>query len=235
MPKIYFAKKQLGSVTGAEVHVRYSYAAVFQGSVDTKLTDAINEGMAALAYTINYMDNTDSNSLNINFKRFFEKYYLSRNFTDLEMLGAIGSVLSLTLEGLSGTNTIKVYSKAENDPQKRTAGYVNNYFAKSGNQKHRNLGIYHGANGAKAAYKGDIHMGISTVKKGSQLSNAVTFIHEATHKYASTTDFGEKGYTSEFGLYREAGLTTAQALMNAESHARFVVHFYRAEKGMRQW
>lgn len=234
MPKIYFAKKQLGDVTGASVHVRYSYGAVFKGGVDNKLTQGVNEGLAGLTYAINYLNSTDSNNVNANFKYFFERFFVSQNYNDAETLGAIGSVLSLTKTGLANT-TIKVYSKAHNDPNGRTAGYVTSYWGKHADQKHRNLGIYNGSSGSRAAFKGDIHMGSSIVKNGTQLENAVLFLHEATHKYAGTADFGEKGYTTDKGYYREAGLTPAQALNNADTYARFVMHFYRKETGGRQW
>ena len=234
MPKIYFAKKQLGDVTGASVHVRYSYGAVFQGGVENKLSAGVNEGVAGLTYVVNYLNSTDSNNVNENFKYFFKRYFLSENYNDAETLGAIGSVLSLTKAGLAKT-TIKVYSKANHDTNGRVAGYVTSYWGKGADQKHRNLGIHHGKDRARAVFKGDIHMGSSIVKNGTQLENAVLFLHEATHKYASTSDFGEKGYTTDKGFYREDGLTPAQALNNAETYARFAMHFYRKEIGGLQW
>lgn len=235
MPKIYFAKKQLGSVTGATVHVRYSYAAVFQGGVDKKLSEAVNEGLAALELTVNYMKDTDSNNLNAHFKRYFEKYFLSQNYTDADMLNTIYAVLLLTKNGLANSNTIKVYSKQGTSSGGIAAGYVNNYWGKTAAQKHRNPGTYQDPNGEKAVFKGDIHMGSSIIKNNSQLNNVVLFIHEATHKYASTSDFGEKGYTTANGSYRQHGLTTAEALNNADSYARFAAHFYRAQKDLKQW
>ncbi|MEE2732515.1 MAG: hypothetical protein VYA55_16970 [Pseudomonadota bacterium] len=234
MPKIYFAKKQLGDVTGASIHVRYSYGAVFQGSVDNKLTAGVNEGLTALNYVVNYLNSTDSSNVNGNFKYFFERFFLTQNYNDAETLGTIGSVLALTKTGLAKT-TIKVYSKGHNDPKGLTAGYVTSYWGKGADQKHRNQGTHHGPNGSKAVYKGDIHMGSSVVKNGTQLENAALFLHEATHKYASTSDFGNKGYTTDKGYYREEGLTPAQALNNADTYARFVMHFYRKESGGRQW
>ncbi|MCG8315541.1 MAG: hypothetical protein MI976_20215 [Pseudomonadales bacterium] len=238
MPKVYFAKKQLGTPKGASVHVRYSYGAVFKGSVDQKLSEGVSEGVQALNYTVDYLKNTDSNAMNANFKKYFEKYFLSQSSADVDMLNTLYAVLLLTKNGVANT-TIKVYSKAHNDPQGLTAGYVTNRWGKGADQKHRTPGLYHDkkTGNDKVVTKGDIHMGSSTVKNNSQLNNAVLFIHEATHKYANTADFGEQGYTSSTGScsYRKPGLTTAQALMNADSFGRFAVHFHRAEKGMRQW
>jgi hypothetical protein len=57
----------------------------------------------------------------------------------------------------------------------------------------------------------------------------MVYIHEATHLYARTDDHNQAGYLID-GLvmdanqypYREAGLTSAQALNNADSYAGFV-------------
>jgi hypothetical protein len=72
-------------------------------------------------------------------------------------------------------------------------------------------------------HRGDIHLDSDRLDTGPELS-AKTVIHEATHKFASTADFGTKGYTNDDdGLFRAAGLTHAEALNNAESYARFVM------------
>ena len=78
-------------------------------------------------------------------------------------------------------------------------------------------------------------MRFGAVKDNNALQNASLFVHESTHKFASTADFGDKGYTTDQGSYREDGLTKEQALMNAESYSRFAVHFYRGESGLSQW
>jgi len=71
---------------------------------------------------------------------------------------------------------------------------------------------------------GDIHLK-ATVLTGDRKTALVAFIHEASHKFASTADFGDKGYTRDSdGMFKEAGLTKAEALNNAESYARFVYH-----------
>lgn len=75
----------------------------------------------------------------------------------------------------------------------------------------------------KLTHRGAIHLDTARLDTGPELS-AKTLIHEATHKFASCADFGEKGYTyDEDGTFRAPGLTHAEALNNAESYARFVV------------
>lgn len=76
--------------------------------------------------------------------------------------------------------------------------------------------------GTKTSW-GDIHLDSDRLDTGPELS-AKTLIHEATHKFASTTDFGERGYTDDVnGHFRANGLTHAEAMNNAESYARFVM------------
>lgn len=50
-------------------------------------------------------------------------------------------------------------------------------------------------------------------------------IHEATHLFADTIDHAERGYTDHDGNYRQAGLTAAEALVNADSVAVAVTLF----------
>ncbi len=55
-------------------------------------------------------------------------------------------------------------------------------------------------------------------------------IHEATHKFADTEDFGEKGYIYADGSdFREQGITYDECLINADSYAYFCMALgYRA-------
>jgi len=54
-----------------------------------------------------------------------------------------------------------------------------------------------------------------------QKQAVTTFIHEATHRYANTQDFGEKGYSNNGVVFNQPGLTTMEALANAESYGWF--------------
>lgn len=65
---------------------------------------------------------------------------------------------------------------------------------------------------------------------GSEEIGVVTIIHEASHKYANTFDYGWSGYRkSNDSDWEEPGLTHAEAVNNADSLAYFV---YRQGAGM---
>jgi hypothetical protein len=89
----------------------------------------------------------------------------------------------------------------------------------------RNLGT----RGADTVSRGDIRLQRSMFGGGAYdaaISNddmaVLTFIHEATHKYASTADHGNDGYIHNDGQsFWANGLTMAQALNNADSYAWF--------------
>jgi hypothetical protein len=68
--------------------------------------------------------------------------------------------------------------------------------------------------------RGDIHRDRDTLSDADM--RVRTFIHEASHKYASTADHGESGYLNDsFTAFKETGMTTDQALNNADSYACF--------------
>lgn len=81
---------------------------------------------------------------------------------------------------------------------------------------------------------GEIH--ISRGKGQESAAYAMmTYIHEATHRYAGTVDYGDQGYffltryvTEGVLEWREAGMTPAQALTNADSYAAFVAEVCKA-------
>ncbi len=89
----------------------------------------------------------------------------------------------------------------------------------------RNLGTRAG----ETVSRGDIRVKRNLLGPGAysaDISNAdlavITFIHEAHHKYASLADHGDDGYIYNDGSgYWDDGLTTAQALNNADTYAWF--------------
>jgi hypothetical protein len=74
-----------------------------------------------------------------------------------------------------------------------------------------------------------LHFASLSVKKAEHLG-AMLYLHEATHLYAGTDDYGDRGnliyrdnaFQKAADPYREPGLTRAQALRNADSYAGFV-------------
>ena len=72
---------------------------------------------------------------------------------------------------------------------------------------------------------GDIHIDQDSLDD-TELS-IITFIHEATHKYAGTDDYDDRGYLENDGLdFLEPGLTKTEALNNADSYAWFCYSAY---------
>lgn len=101
--------------------------------------------------------------------------------------------------GMSSEHSIKIRELADT-----SYGYVSTYTGRAGRPQ------------------GDIHINRSLLVKQDWKSAVLTYIHEASHKFAQTKDHGNKGYVTAEGKYGERGLTTAQARVNADSYAWFI-------------
>ena len=228
MPKLYFSGADLKIPKGGSVHVQYTYGAFFTRSLDRireGLANAIHEGRKAVGETMEYMQKAGVGGLNMAFRSVALRYMK----TDLMHLtqdefDAIFSVLRLTDAGINNSDlAIKVFSKIG-----ASRGYVRNYPGITTDHSNRTPGLRRQDDGTLVpVFKGDIHMGFGGIT-GQPLLAAKNFVHEATHKFANTADFGERGYTwDDTGEYRGTeDLTKEEALMNAESYARLAVHFY---------
>lgn len=85
--------------------------------------------------------------------------------------------------------------------------------------------------GKKVVRMGDVHVspGLFSEKKNLHLA-IVTFIHEATHRFAGTDDFGDKGYIDNDGnKFWKSGITKSNALENADSYAWFIYKIISGE------
>ncbi len=128
--------------------------------------------------------------------------------------------LELVMNGINNKINVKVA------PDDSAYGYVGfktgvTGFARGLFSSRHNLGT----RGGKIVSRGDIHIDRDTLDD-AELS-IITFIHEATHKYASTADHGDSGYLDNSGLQFDApGLTKKQALNNADSYAWFCYAAY---------
>lgn len=68
---------------------------------------------------------------------------------------------------------------------------------------------------------GDIHIHERMMSK--EWGNSIlTYVHEASHKFAATKDHEKRGYIDGTGKYKAPGLTADEALVNADSYAWFV-------------
>jgi len=83
-----------------------------------------------------------------------------------------------------------------------------------------------GTRGGERVARGDIHLDQDVLNDDDMAE--ITFIHEATHKYASTADHDKRGYLeADDSGFQAPGLTKAEALNNADSYAYFCYHAAR--------
>jgi hypothetical protein len=142
-------------------------------------------------------------------------YFLTGVDPSSSAITTVLSKLELVQNGISAKINLKVA------PNASAYGYVGFKTGKMGVMR----GIFSsrhnfGTRNGKIVSRGDIHIDQDTLD--DQDLSIITFIHEATHKYASTADFGNSGYTDNSGLTFDApGLTPVQALNNADSYAWF--------------
>src|SRR5262245_3023508 len=158
---------------------------------------------------------------------------VARNFFVLDddltqdQLLEIRAVLTLTRNGLANPNGLNL--KFGNFPPRSTgstAGYVNVHSGKKAAVQSvvkRNWTRISRPTGT--VYKGDIHI---NANKLGDFGAEATLIHAATHKFADTKDFDERGYTYSNSpkQFRDEGLTTEEAFQNAESYDQFFVHVW---------
>ncbi len=129
-------------------------------------------------------------------------------------INAVRSTLWTTLNGLRAAHSVKV----RNDDD--AYGYVKSYY---GGRRHLINGVRaFDEDGDQVARKGDIHLDTSTVKNDLPMA-VITYIHEATHRFANTNDYDQRGYFRSDGTdFESPGLTAFQAVLNADSYAYYV-------------
>ena len=149
-------------------------------------------------------------------KKWAAKYFKTdaNNGPDDGELAAIKAVLANTSNGIGQKFTINVHVDAADDAY----GYVTHYVSSNGH------GHLRDSDDDLIASKGPIHVQHTLFSPTRNLHLAViTFIHEATHRYANTFDFDDKGYIDNDGdKFWSAGITKNDALLNADSHAWFI-------------
>jgi hypothetical protein len=73
--------------------------------------------------------------------------------------------------------------------------------------------------------QGEIHINRRHLLVGDDQSfgmSVITYIHEASHRFAQTKDHGPRGYINGEGNYKATGLTGQEAWNNADSYGWFV-------------
>lgn len=138
-------------------------------------------------------------------------------------------MLTLIQTGLGADTSIKIISKGD------ASGYVNTHAeAKKdswtqGTKTRSQDGTL--LTTARTVHRGDIHIKKRQLDRGVNPA-AKTIIHEASHKFASTCDFGDRGavWSNDVDFIAD-GLQPDEALNNAESYARLVLHVFEDECG----
>ncbi|WP_291295786.1 hypothetical protein [Elioraea sp.] len=210
------------------IHVKYSGLWLSSDRKD-QATDAVSRARYMVTYVAAVVSSLPSAQASGAVQDYGEYYFQTGGGLGQAELDIIRPVLVLIQNGLTQATNVKVISGRDG-----TAGYVN---------PHASLKKMRWTTGTKmrdrkgnlvtqrTVHRGDIHISARRLRQGIWLA-AKTIIHEASHKFASTADFGKRGYTDDdSGLFWAAGLTADEALNNAESYARFVLHVFDDECG----
>lgn len=129
----------------------------------------------------------------------------------------VQTVMVQTFNGINTTHDVKL---TESDHAKGP-NYVN---IKNNDKGHSVIDMETG----QPRVIGQIHVSREKVQNRADYA-AFTYIHEATHRYAGTVDYGDTGYIwltkyldTGVAEFRAPGLTSQQALKNADSYALFI-------------
>ncbi|MFM9883260.1 MAG: hypothetical protein ACKVQT_09560 [Burkholderiales bacterium] len=223
-----------------QIHVKYS-SLTLDANRKTQVGEAVQRARYMLAWVLANMQSPAA--LSDVGKMGLHCYFMTpANGPTQGDFDTIKSVLELTQAGLTSVGGVAVKISSG------SPGYVNVHVRGTSSLRAKLLGAPLATTmfaksgwtpGTKKdfgdVHRGSIHVSTGRLDTGTRLA-AKTVIHEATHKFASTADFGEKGYTYDAtGEYRtpngETPLTAAEALNNAESYARFVLEWFDAEVG----
>ncbi|MBX9663190.1 hypothetical protein [Novosphingobium sp.] len=165
--------------------------------------DTLEKAYTTVRTTIGWMVHRNATKLEQAMQQYFK--------SGTGKAGDVQAILEITINGM---NNGKLALKTDNTSDYRSINYFGD---KKEVLPYIEGYVRNGPNGTK----GDIH-----VKRDYIMNNRFqavrTFIHEATHRFASTEDFGEQGYMwSDGSDFREPGITADQCLRNADSYAYF--------------
>ena len=137
------------------------------------------------------------------------------NAPDPAAVSTVSSVLTTVNNCIRKEHGIKI----RNDDD--AYGYVNISFT---GRKHLTNGmVFHDEDGDVITRVGEIHIDKATVRTDMKMA-VITYIHEATHKFVNTDDYGDQGYfKSDGSTFCAPGINWQQALNNADSYAYFVL------------
>jgi hypothetical protein len=202
------------------IHVKYTGLSISTEKKDSA-TEAVVRARSMVSFVVAKLGSLEEmNSSKVVSLRARNYFKLDGPATQAEF-DLIKSVLVMIQTGLNSDMNIKV------SPVAGKAGYVRRHDAPrkarwtQGTRTHDKAG--NPLNASEDVYRGDIHITKEQLKKDIRYQ-AKNVVHESSHKFASTSDFGERGYTNDQGgAFRKTGLTKDEALNNAESYAQFVL------------
>ncbi len=145
--------------------------------------------------------------------------YIFRRKLRMDDVLTLQRVYRLTLQGLSADPTLKL-GTGQNLVLGRVSG-ISTLKLKHAMRDPETNEPWDLPNGRYVRRKGTIHI---SKRQMADLPNrrSISVVHEATHKYANTHDFGDKGYW-DYGAktYRNEDLKHGEAMQNADSFAIF--------------
>lgn len=211
-----------------QIHVKYTGLSISKDR-QTQATEAVTRARYMVTFVVGQLASLQTANGSAAVKT-HAKYYLKRGDSLTQSdLDTIKSVLVLIQTGLGTDTNIKIVSTGD------SAGYVNAYRTPKkarwtpGTRTRYQDGTPHANPGA--VLRGDIHIKKTQLDRGVNLA-AKTIIHEASHKFASTSDFGDRGAVWSNDVdFIDDGLQPDEALNNAESYARLVLHVFEDECG----
>jgi hypothetical protein len=214
-PPIY-VKKNVTVQTGANLHAQNVDLSRFQVKSAAKI---VNKAISCLAKThskLKYKLTGDA-------LRYSRRYFLfgpggPNSIERNTML----SVIVLTWTGLLSDRTIVVDEHGLNPGARGWTSVIpvpaNQLASVRTANPERNI-FYDNSTGGYVAAG---HINVSDdLLTGETKQGVETFIHEATHRYANTVDVGQSGISTNGVVYDAPGLTTMEALGNAESYGWF--------------
>jgi hypothetical protein len=184
--------------------VRLKHRELFFGKEEEKASlETLEKAYRTVQATIGWLRHTEAKVL----KDAMQLYFKSPTTA----VGRVQPVLELVIGGM---NNGKLSLKTDNTSTSRFTG---EFGVDAGDVPYIEGYVRNGPKGSK----GDIHVTRNYIMN-NRFQAVRTFIHEATHRFANTDDFGEQGYMFADGSdFRQPGITAEQCLNNADSYAYF--------------
>lgn len=184
--------------------VRLKHRELFFGKAEERASiETLEKAHLTVRTTIGWLRHTEANRLKDAMQRYFK--------SPATAVGRVQPILELVMGGMTNGN---LSLKTDNTSTSRFTGA---FGVDAGDVPYIEGYVRNGSDGSK----GDIHVTRDYIMN-NRFQAVRTFIHEATHRFANTDDFGEQGYMHADGSdFREPGITAEQCLRNADSYAYF--------------